>query len=55
MHGVAMNESMSKKTVMLTIMFDGIGMEHVLVHRIPVVKTINRVGENNYYESGGDH
>jgi hypothetical protein len=50
-----MNKSMGQKSVMLVVSFDGVGMEQIFVHRIPVVKTINGENEYNYKECCSNH
>jgi len=52
---VPMNKSMRQKTIMLSVMPNGIGMEEVLTHGRPVIKTVKGINNDQCQKGVGNH
>ena len=55
MHSVAMNERMCQETVMFVVPFNRVGTEQIFIHRVPVVKTVNRKDQYKYEKGSSYH
>lgn len=52
---ITMNERVRQKTIMLSFMPNGIGMEEVLTHGRPVIKTVQGINNNQCQKGVGNH